>query len=63
VRPVSRHGDLLVLKLDIDRAQAVAARFGVRSIPTLILFSGGRELRRQVGLVDATRLRAFAGLS
>ena len=55
-------GELLVLKLDIDRAQEVAARFGVRSIPTLILFDGGREQRRQVGMVDAKRLRAFVGL-
>ncbi len=40
-------------KVDTERAQNVAARFGIRSIPTLILFRGGREAARLSGAMDA----------
>ena len=40
-------------KLETDQEQAVAARYGIRSIPTLVLFSGGREIARQAGAMDA----------
>jgi thioredoxin 2 len=42
-----------LLKLDTEAAQDVAARFAIRSIPTLALFSGGREVARQAGAMDA----------
>jgi len=45
-------------KLDTERDQALAARFGIRSIPTMILFRGGREAARISGAMDA---RAIAG--
>jgi len=38
-----------VAKLDTDAAQDVAAEFGIRSIPTLILFKSGREVARHSG--------------
>lgn len=38
-----------LLKLDTEQAQATAARLGIRSIPTLALFVGGREVARQAG--------------
>ena len=40
-------------KLDTEEAQATAARFGIRSIPTLILFRDGREIARQPGAMGA----------
>ncbi|BAL25287.1 thioredoxin TrxC [Azoarcus sp. KH32C] len=36
-------------KVNTDEQQGLAARFGIRSIPTLILFRGGREVARQSG--------------
>jgi thioredoxin 2 len=49
-----RHtGEALVLKLDTEANPATPARFGIRGIPTLIVFEGGREARRQVGAVQA----------
>jgi len=36
-------------KLNTDSAQNVAGEFGIRSIPTLILFKSGREVARQAG--------------
>ena len=40
-------------KLDTEANQALAARFGIRSIPTLALFRGGREVARQAGAMGA----------
>jgi len=42
-----------LLKLDTEASQDVAARFAIRSIPTLALFHGGREIARQTGAMDA----------
>jgi thioredoxin 2 len=36
-------------KVNTEEEQALAARFGIVSIPTLILFRGGREVARQPG--------------
>jgi thioredoxin 2 len=38
-----------VAKLNTENEQAIGAQFGIRSIPTLALFRGGRELARQAG--------------
>jgi thioredoxin 2 len=38
-----------VAKLNTEDAQAIAARFNIRSIPTLALFVGGKEVARQAG--------------
>jgi len=43
-------------KLDTESAQEIAGRYGIRSIPTLIVFKGGREIARQSGALDARSL-------
>ncbi|HYU29677.1 MAG TPA: thioredoxin TrxC [Gemmatimonadales bacterium] len=58
-----RMGQLLVLKLDTDRNPAIQQRFGVRGIPTLILFRGGKEVDRRVGAIPAAELDALLGVS
>ena len=42
-------GKLTVVKLNVDEAPDAASSYGVTSIPTLILFKGGREAWRRVG--------------
>jgi thioredoxin 2 len=49
-------GEVLVLKLDTEANPATPARFGIRGIPTLIVFEHGNEARRQVGAVQAADL-------
>jgi thioredoxin 2 len=50
-------------KLDTEAAPDVAARYGIRSIPTLIVFRGGREVARQSGAMDAGAIaRWLAGV-
>ena len=43
-------------KLDTEAAQSIAARYGIRSIPTLIIFKHGREIARQSGAMDSASL-------
>jgi len=47
---------LQVGKVNTDEQPELAARFNIRSIPTLILFRDGREIARQSGALDATTL-------
>ncbi|MBK6595506.1 MAG: thioredoxin TrxC [Burkholderiales bacterium] len=42
-----------VAKVDTEAVQALGARFNIRSIPTLALFVGGREVARQAGAMGA----------
>jgi thioredoxin 2 len=50
---------LQVAKVDTDAEQALAARFGIRSIPTLILLVEGRELARQSGAMPLAALEQW----
>lgn len=43
------HGKIKIGKLDVDANQATAQKFGVMSIPTVILFKEGKEVARKVG--------------
>jgi len=49
-----------VVKLDTEQAQNLAAQFNIRSIPTLAVFKGGREVARQAGAMDANNIVAWA---
>ena len=51
-----RATQLQVAKINTDEQPGLAGRFGIRSIPTLILFRDGRELARQSGALDAASL-------
>ncbi len=45
--------EVRLAKVDTEAQQALGARFGIRSIPTLALFRGGREIARQAGAMGA----------
>ncbi|QKV18687.1 thioredoxin TrxC [Oricola thermophila] len=47
------------LKLNSDEEQQAAARLGIRGIPTMILYSGGREIARQSGAMMAPQITAW----
>jgi thioredoxin 1 len=49
---------LLIGKLDVDNNNGTAIRYGVQSIPTLILFKNGQETERIVGFMPKDRLLA-----
>ena len=49
-----------VAKVDTEAVPALAARYGIRSIPTLILFRDGREVARQSGAMGAADIVRWA---
>ena len=49
-------GRVKVFKVDVDKAPTVAAKFGVMSVPTLILFQGGAIKDQVVGVVSKRAL-------
>jgi len=49
-------GRLKVVKVDVDNAQTVAAKYGVLSVPTLLLFRDGAVKDQVVGLVPKSAL-------
>lgn len=51
-------GVLKVGKVDVDQNQAVAARYGIRAIPTIILFKNGEAKEQIVGMVSKNDLLA-----
>jgi len=53
-------GRVLVAKVDTDASPEVATRYGIRSIPTVILFRDGVEAERSVG-IEPERLATMVG--
>ena len=49
-----------LLKVNTEEEQALGAAHAIRSIPTLILFAGGKEVRRMSGALDARGLVQWA---
>lgn len=49
-------GKLKVGKVDVDRNQIVAQQYSIRSIPTLLVFKGGKVVGQLVGAVARTKL-------
>ena len=45
-----------VAKLNTEKEEKIASRFAIRSIPTLAIFQGGREIKRQAGAVNFSTL-------
>ena len=52
-------GRIKVVKVDVDRSPAVAARYSAHSIPTLLLFEGGRLVDRRAGALSAVAMREW----
>jgi len=47
-------GEVAVCKVDVDRVPSVARRYGIRGIPTVLIISSGKEVKRLVGLQPET---------
>ena len=53
------HGKAVVAKLDIEKAQTVTAELSVTSIPTIVFFKEGKEVKRVVGVRDKESLKSM----
>jgi thioredoxin 1 len=49
-------GKVKVAKMDVDKHQQVPQQFGIRSIPTLLVFKGGRVVDTIIGAVSKSKL-------
>lgn len=52
-------GKVKIVKINVDDNQLVAGQFGIRSIPTLLLFKNGQLVATQVGALPKNQLAAF----
>jgi len=53
------NGRVLIAKLNVDENQATASRYGVRGIPTLMLFRNGAMIASSVGALSKSQLTLF----
>jgi len=57
-------GRVKVVKVDVDSEPGLASRFGIRGVPTMIFFRGGKAVDQVVGLLPPASLAAkFEGLA
>ena len=52
-------GDLLIVKVDVDEATDIAIKFGIQSIPTLIVFENGQPVKKSLGYMPKPQLLNF----
>ena len=51
--------DIKFYKLNVDNNKEIAKKYGVMSIPTIILFQNGEELKKNIGLLNEEDLKRF----
>ena len=59
VETIAAETDAAVAKVDVDANQQLAAAYGVRGVPTLVLFADGRQVEEVVGAQPADQLRSL----
>lgn len=47
-----------VIKIDVDKNQAVAQKYQIRGVPTMMIFKGGKQLWRQSGVMPKEAIKA-----
>ncbi len=57
VETIAEETDAAVAKVDVDANQQLAGEYGVRGVPTMVLFADGEPVERLVGMQDESRLR------
>ena len=55
-------GKVKVGKLDIDESPGVTAKYGIRSVPTILVFQGGQKKGQHVGLTTRDKLVQLLGV-
>ena len=55
----SMNGKIRVAKLNVDENQEIALKYGIQSIPSLIVFKGGKEVARTIGAAPKEAYQKF----
>ena len=50
-----------IVKVDVDNFEEISKKYRVMSIPTIVLFKNGEEIKRNVGFIDNNTLEKFIG--
>ena len=56
---VANEEDINFVKVDIDKHEDICREYKVMSVPTLILFENGKEIKRSIGFISKERLKEF----
>lgn len=56
---LSKEGLIDIIKVDVDNNQELAKKYGVMSIPCLILFEDGKEIKRSLGFMPKGKIEEF----
>lgn len=51
--------EIKILKVNVDENQELARKYGIMSIPCIILFDNGKEIKRNIGFLPEAKLREF----
>ena len=54
-------GDVTIVKVNVDDLMDIAARYGIQSIPTLILFKDGKIVNSSLGYLNKSQVLKFLG--
>ena len=53
------HPELKVVKVDVDEAPSIAAKYGIQAIPTLFLLKDGKMVDKRMGYLNKNQLESF----
>lgn len=56
---VANEIDVDIVKVNVDEEEDIARKYGVMSIPTLILFENGQELKKTIGFMPKDKVKEF----
>ncbi len=59
IEKVASEIDIDIVKVNVDEEEDIARRYGVMSIPTLILFENGQELKKTIGFMSKDKIKEF----
>ncbi len=48
-----------IIKIDVDKNEELARQYGIMSIPCIILFEKGKEIKRNIGFLEEEKLKEF----
>ena len=51
--------DIKVIKVDVDKFEKLSREYGIMSIPTVILFKNGEEVKRNIGFMSQEQVEKF----
>ena len=59
IEKVASEIDIDIVKVNVDEEEDIARKYGVMSIPTLILFENGQELKKTIGFMSKDKIKDF----